>query len=81
MELYTTGQIFRLGLLKNRFGKPYKHKSTVSKVVQELGSTAKENIHGLAKCLTEGQIKDYNQRLILDTMGDEMLKNLNSKES
>lgn len=59
---YTIGEIFRLGLLKNHEGKPYSHKSTVSKIVNKLSPASKNTVFGGAKVLSMEQICEYNDR-------------------
>lgn len=61
-KTYTIGEIFRLGLLKNHEGKPYAHKSTVSKIVNKLSPEDKNTAFGNAKVLSEAQIHRYNSR-------------------
>lgn len=60
-KLYTIGEIYRLGLLKNHKGEPYKDKSTVAKIVATLGFVTKKTPWGTAKCLTKDQIELYNK--------------------
>lgn len=68
MKLYTIGEIFRLGLLKNYKGEPYTDKSSVAKIVANLDYQTKKTPWGEAKCLNEVQIKTYNQqKIILNT--------------
>jgi len=62
MKHYTIGQIYRLGLLKNFEGRPYKHKATVSQVVNKLKFKIIKTQWGLAKVITEKQIREYNKK-------------------
>lgn len=66
--LYTVGQIFRGGLLKNHLGKPYAHKSTVAGLVQKLSPTEKLTPWGKSFCLTEKQIEKYNLGRVMDKL-------------
>lgn len=61
MKLYTLGEIFRLGLLKNHSGKPYADKATISRIVARLSPEVKKTPWGLAKCLTMAQINSFNK--------------------
>lgn len=65
MKYYTLGEIFRKGLLKNWKGEPYKDKASLSKVVNKLRYTTKRTPWGIAKCLSEKQIKEYNESHII----------------
>jgi len=60
MQLYTIGEIYRQGLLKNHKGEPYKHKATIAKIVSQLKYKIKKTPWGVAKCLTKEQIEKYN---------------------
>ena len=62
MKQFTIGEIFRLGLLKTFRGEAYKDKATVSRVVSKLGSKEKLTPWGMAKTLSEKQIRDWNNR-------------------
>lgn len=64
MRFFTIGEIFRLKLLKNYKGEPYKDKAAVSRVVNKLQYKVKKTAWGQAKCISEEQIKIYNERLI-----------------
>ena len=62
---YTIGEIFRLGLLKNHKGEPYKDKGTVSKALSKLPYTTKKTAWGSAKYFSIKDIESYNKdRLI-----------------
>lgn len=65
MKNYTIGEIFRLQLLKNHKGEPYKHKATISKIVNSLSPNIKKTAFGDAKVLSEKQIAEYNNRWYL----------------
>lgn len=66
MKTYTIGEIFRLKLLKNHLGEPYKHKATLSKIVNKIGAKTIKTAFGEGKVLTEKQINDYNAASILN---------------
>ena len=61
MKYYTIGEIFRLGLLKNHKGEPYKHKATVSTVVRGMKVVRKKTAFGLGKFVPESEIKRHNK--------------------
>lgn len=65
MKYYTIGEIFRLGLLKNHKGEPYKHKATISKIVNNMDYKEKKSPFGPSKVVSEIQIKKYNQHIIV----------------
>lgn len=67
MKYYTGGEIYRLGLIKNRDGKPYKHRSSLLNLLRRLDYVERPTKHGLAKCLSEEAIKKYNDSIRLDT--------------
>lgn len=69
MKLYTIGEIFRQGLLKNFSGKPYADKASVSKIVHRLSPETKETPWGTAKCLTLKQINFFNKTHSYDDKG------------
>lgn len=60
--LYTIGQIYRLGLLKNHLGKAYGHKATVSKIVNTLPYSVVDTAFGPSKAVSMSTIKEYNKR-------------------
>jgi hypothetical protein len=60
MKTYTIGQIFREGLLKNNKGEPYKHKATISKIVNKLDPIIKDTPFGQSKLLPLEKIEGYN---------------------
>lgn len=62
MKYYTIGEVFRLGLLKNFDGTPYKHKATISRIVSKMKLTEKKTAFGIAKTISEDQIKELNGR-------------------
>jgi len=62
MKHYSIGEIFRLGLLKNFDGVPYKHKATVSKIVARLPYKEEKTRWGVSKTLSEKHIEEYNNR-------------------
>ena len=62
MKKFTIGEVFRLGLLKDHTGKPYKHKSTVSNVIAKMEYQEVKSPWGPSKLISEEQIKKHNQR-------------------
>ncbi len=63
MKTYTVGQIFRLGLLKNRYGKPYGHKGTVrNTIVKHLKYKVGKSKWGDTILVSEAEIKRYNAK-------------------
>ncbi|MDP2684981.1 MAG: hypothetical protein Q8P20_08170 [bacterium] len=62
MKLYTTGEIFRQGLLKNHKGDSYSDRVTVSKIVKKMNYHVKQTPFGPANCLTEDQINEHNKK-------------------
>lgn len=65
MKLYTLGEIHRLQLLKNHNGEPYKHKSTIAKIVSRMDYQTKNTAWGVANCLTDQQIEEYNKNRLV----------------
>lgn len=61
-KLYSLGEIFKLGLLKNASGEAYKHKATISRVVALMDFVEVKTPHGMSKCLTEEQINNHNKK-------------------
>ena len=62
MKYYTIGEIFRLKLLKNFNGIPYKHKSSISNALKGLKYKERKTAHGIAKTFSEKQIEEYNRK-------------------
>ena len=62
MKYYTMGEIHKLGLLVNHKGEAYKHKATISKVVNRAEYKEIKTPFGLGKALSEKQIRDLNNR-------------------
>jgi len=60
MKKYTIGEVFRLGLLKNYQGKPYKHKATISKLINLLNYDIIETAYGPAKVVSKEEIERSN---------------------
>ena len=50
----------RVNLVDNYDGEPYKHKATVSRLVNRVGGAEIMTRWGMSKCLTEDQIKNFN---------------------
>ena len=59
-KLYTVGDIFRLGLLKDFKGQPYKQKVSVARLVNGQAYKTVRTPWGLAKCLNQKQIDKIN---------------------
>ena len=60
---YSLGQIYRLGLLKNHEGKPYRHKATISRIVRYLpGVTKRDGPFGQEYAIPKAEIARYNQK-------------------
>lgn len=60
-KYYTLGEIFRLGLLRTRKGKAYKHKATVRDLVlAHLKYKRVKSKWGDAFSVSESEIKRYN---------------------
>jgi hypothetical protein len=62
MSEYTIGEVFRLGLLKNQKGEPYKDKASVRNVLSHYPHKDKQTPHGPAKIYSEEVIKTINKR-------------------
>lgn len=62
MKKYTIGEIFRLGLLKNHKGESYKHKATISRIVNQSNYKEVKTPFGYGKVLTDKDIKELNKR-------------------
>jgi len=60
MKYYTIGEVFRLGLLKNYKGEPYKDKATVSRVVNKMKYITKKTPWGIAKVVSEKEISKHS---------------------
>ena len=60
MKHYTIGQIYKLGLLKNYQGEPYKNKATVSRIVGKMKWKSGKTPWGDAKVVSEDQILKHN---------------------
>jgi hypothetical protein len=61
---YTIGQIFKLGLLKNWEGKPYKDKASVSKVVNSMRYKTVITPFGKSKVINDKQILEHNNKFV-----------------
>lgn len=61
-KLYTIGEIFRLQLMSNYKGNPYKTKSQVSKAVRKLQYRIIHTPFGAAKVLPMSEIKRHNSK-------------------
>lgn len=62
MKEYTIGEIYRLQLLKNAAGKPYKDKATVSNLLARYPHTKKMTKYGISKLYTQDTVDDINRR-------------------
>ncbi len=62
MKLFTIGEIFKLGLLLNSSGDPYKSKAEISRIVRMQEYQEKNTPFGMSKCLTEDQINKLNNK-------------------
>lgn len=62
MKYYTIGEIFRLGLLKNFDGEPYKHKASISRYVSRMNWRTRKTRWGDAKEVSEKEIGRFNAR-------------------
>ena len=60
MKYFTIGEIFRLGLLKNHRGEPYRNKTEVSRIVGKLKFKERKTPWGLAKTISEKQVEEWN---------------------
>ena len=59
MKQYTIGELFRLGVFKNKRGKPYKHKATISRIVNSLDHTEIDTKWGSAKAISQEVLDAY----------------------
>lgn len=62
MTTYTLGEILRLGLLKNHKGEPYRHKATLSRVVDRMGLEKVPTPYGIGYAVPESKIEEHNAR-------------------
>ena len=62
-QLYSIGQVFRLGLLKNHKGKPYTSKASVSKVISKLKTTKKMTPFGMGTFIHSAEIAKHNKKM------------------
>jgi hypothetical protein len=56
------GQVFRDRLLLNNQGKPYSNKASLSKIFARIGFVEKKTPWGMAKTISEKQIKEWNKQ-------------------
>lgn len=59
---YTIGQIFKLGLLKNQDGQPYKDKATVSNILARYPHKPTMTPHGPGKLYSQTVLDELNGR-------------------
>lgn len=62
MKTYTIGEIYRLKLLKNHKGEPYKDKATVSKILSKYPHRVIQTAFGPGKIFTQETIDFLNKR-------------------
>ncbi len=62
-KVYTLGEVFRLGLLKNHAGEPYKNKATVLKIIRTLKHTKRATPWGEAYAVTPAEIARHNKKI------------------
>ncbi len=62
MKTYTLGEIARLGLLKNHQGEPYRHKATLSRIVDRMGLKKVQTPFGLGYAVPLEKIEAHNRR-------------------
>ena len=65
MKTFTIGEIYRLGLLKNSEGVPYKDKATVSKELRSQPYVEVDTAFGPAKKYTLEVIDKVNSKRLL----------------
>lgn len=63
MKEYTIGEIYRLGLLKNHKGEPYKHRATITKLVKGMKWREVKTPFGISKVVSQSEINKHNKRL------------------
>ena len=59
---YTVGQIFRLKLLKNRDGQPYKDKATISKITSKMYRISIKTRWGKGYSIPKSEIDRHNKQ-------------------
>lgn len=60
-KLFTIGQIYRLGLLKNREGESYKNKATISRIVNRMKFTIVVTPWGPAKAVSQKELDKHGK--------------------
>ena len=65
MKKYTIGEVFRLGLLKNWKGEPYKDKASISRIVSKMKFETKKTAWGMARVVSEKEIHKMNKARLL----------------
>lgn len=64
MKNYTIGEVFRLGLLKNHKGEPYRQKATVSRVIRmHMKAKTRKTPFGSGYVISEADIREVQRRL------------------
>lgn len=58
------GEIFKLGLLKNNKGEPYKHKASLLKIILSMPHGKKKTPWGVGYIVSEKEIKKFNKKHI-----------------
>jgi len=61
-KLYSIGEVFRLGLLINSKGVSYKHKATISKIINSMSYEIQNTPFGPSKAISERQIAEHNSK-------------------
>lgn len=62
MTHYTLGEIFRLGLLLNHKGEPYRHKASALKAVLKLKHTKVKTPWGIGYSVSEKELSTHNKQ-------------------
>ena len=57
---YSLGEIYRLGLMKNHSGEPYKHKATLSVIVRRLKHRKVKTAYGAGVLVSLKEIERFN---------------------
>lgn len=65
MKTYTLGEIFRLGLMKDKNGYAYKTRGGISRMLRKHMKFKRiKTKYGKGLCVTEAEIKKFNKRNI-----------------
>lgn len=60
-KYYTAGEIFRLGLLKNHKGEPYKDKATVIRIISKLKFRSVKTPWGWGYSVSQEEVDKFNK--------------------